>query len=577
MLQSIQQCLVNIRNTNTFMLMTINRCIDYTKVTKGLKLLPHLETVDVMDTIQVPLQCMRNIQSKMKITVLANAGKKPICSHVVTDRLWLQENLLCLLSNAVKYSNDGEVTIRLRLQKEDYLDDGDFDGEDSFSDNEDDDEEEYNGMIRRTRSNGTPRQSKLTITMSTSGSSKLGDHKGSNDSQDAEGNGNKINFTNDGRPNMASLVRTMSQTSAASHTGRPMSRRKKMLVVEVEDTGIGMTEEAMKILFNPFNQTQRLAGGTGLGLFSLAKRVEALQGMYGVRSRRDGRQGSLFWFAIPYRPDRFMAEVYANNDGPRFDVMRSTIAEEFYNSTVHEHNMSTIHSEALHSEGDANSVGARSARSLHQEMHFASGPELSGSAPGTDPTTPNASINRGTIPKLAIRIDEPAGGDISPPKPTRLPGMTAVPNENSRHILLVDDTPSILKMAGLMLKKLGHTISVAENGQIAVNMVRESLFCNSGGDAEHSGTHTRYDIIVMDLQMPVMDGLEAIGRIRSMEASSGKFAGGVKVTPHWIIGCSANSDLETQDAALAKGANMFMTKPYNVTTFCAAIAEAQLQ
>eukprot|EP00969_Alexandrium_andersonii_P052145 2289758-Alexandrium_andersonii.AAC.1 len=62
--------------------------------------------------------------------------------------------------------------------------------------------------------------------------------------------------------------------------------------VEVEDTGIGMSEEAMKNLFSAFKQAQRLAGGTGLGLFSLAKRIEALNGKCGVAARSDGQQGS---------------------------------------------------------------------------------------------------------------------------------------------------------------------------------------------------------------------------------------------------------------------------------------------
>ncbi len=57
------------------------------------------------------------------------------------------------------------------------------------------------------------------------------------------------------------------------------------------------------ILFSPFKQAQRFAGGTGLGLFSLARRVEALKGAYGVKKRRDEKQGALFWFTIPYRPD----------------------------------------------------------------------------------------------------------------------------------------------------------------------------------------------------------------------------------------------------------------------------------
>jgi hypothetical protein len=75
------------------------------------------------------------------------------------------------------------------------------------------------------------------------------------------------------------------------------------LLFEVEDHGIGISDQEMSQLFKPFKQTQRLAGGTGLGLYSLAKRMEGIQGEFGVRGRKDGEKGSLFWFMIPYRPD----------------------------------------------------------------------------------------------------------------------------------------------------------------------------------------------------------------------------------------------------------------------------------
>ena len=52
---SIAHCLDNIRNTNTFMLMTINRCIDYTKASKVLKLVPRYETIDMRETLELPL------------------------------------------------------------------------------------------------------------------------------------------------------------------------------------------------------------------------------------------------------------------------------------------------------------------------------------------------------------------------------------------------------------------------------------------------------------------------------------------------------------------------------------------
>jgi CheY-like chemotaxis protein len=85
------------------------------------------------------------------------------------------------------------------------------------------------------------------------------------------------------------------------------------LMIEVEDTGIGISEEMMTKLFTPFKQAQRHAGGTGLGLFSLAKRIEALDGKFGVRHRKDGKQGSVFWFSIPYRPDELQVKLYADS------------------------------------------------------------------------------------------------------------------------------------------------------------------------------------------------------------------------------------------------------------------------
>ena len=530
MVEAIQHCLANIRNTNTFMLMTINRCIDYTKVTKGLKLLPHIETTDWMETIQLPLQCMRNIQSKITIAVAPHVGK-PICSHLVTDRLWLQENLLCLLSNAVKYSTDGEVTIRFHIKRLDHLDD--WDNEDEEDDSDDDEE------------------ARLLVRAHRPGASSLNPSSPRRQIPDSDEPA-MISFTSTGKPNMASLVRSMSQKSTASSVNDNPNR--KMLVVEVEDTGIGMTDEAMKILFNPFNQTQRLAGGTGLGLFSLAKRVEALHGKYGVRRRRDGRQGSLFWFAVPYRPDHFMAEVYATNNAatsPKaaISIVPSDKKAETRNPSPPSFNRASAPTVADVTEAPLPCTLSPDVVTVEQSA---------------------ALLHRANLPKLNIDTSQPPSlsnhGMLSPR--IALSPRSSGPN---LRVLVVDDSPAILKMAGLMLKKLGHTVSTAENGQIAVNMVRDTI-----GDIESGEMKQRYDIIVMDLQMPVMDGLEAISRIRAAEDELLPDNVNNKLIRHWIIGCSANSDMETQEAAINAGASMFMSKPYNVTSFCSAIAESQI-
>jgi hypothetical protein len=77
--QAIKQSLSTITDTNAFMLMTINRCIDYAKATKGIKLVPRLETIDLLETLQLPT-CMRNVQDRVSIEMDAS-GCVQSCDH----------------------------------------------------------------------------------------------------------------------------------------------------------------------------------------------------------------------------------------------------------------------------------------------------------------------------------------------------------------------------------------------------------------------------------------------------------------------------------------------------------------
>ena len=107
----IRTCLDSIHNTNAFMIMTINRCIDYTKASKGMKLVPRRETIELREALELPLHVMRDMQQRLEIVFDETALQRDICSHIITDKQWLQENLLCLLSNAIKYSSKGKVEI----------------------------------------------------------------------------------------------------------------------------------------------------------------------------------------------------------------------------------------------------------------------------------------------------------------------------------------------------------------------------------------------------------------------------------------------------------------------------------
>ena len=442
--RAIRNCLSTMQGTNSFMTMTINRCVDFTKASKGFKLVPKFETVSLQAALEMPVQLMRDVQDTIEISVVPLSAE--VCQHVITDKQWLIENLLCLLSNAVKYSHKGCVQVSIRLEEE-------------------------------------------------SSAADIETEYGATEKKDSQ----------------------------------------SMLRVEVQDTGIGLSDEAQKSLFNPFKQAQRLAGGTGLGLFSLAKRVEALQGQYGVTGRADGEPGSLFWFTIPFRPDESSLSLMS--------------------------------------------------RSGSSTTFLAVTPKCS----------PSVSSRK--------RPMSPAPVLLSP---------RAVETRKF-NVLVVDDAPLIVKMTTMLLQRKGHTVQHAVNGADALEKLLVRVEVEEGwragvneeceGDtgllddsprssAREMPAPPQFDVVLMDLQMPVLDGIEAIRRLRAAEArrDKGRKRLNTTTTSHTaqtnseqtsensapqrqcVIALSANSDEETRQEALAAGADLFIPKPFTYESFVDAVS-----
>ncbi|KAK0704049.1 hypothetical protein B0T26DRAFT_599086, partial [Lasiosphaeria miniovina] len=116
--------------------------------------------------------------------------------------------------------------------------------------------------------------------------------------------------------------------------------------------------------------------------------------------------------------------------------------------------------------------------------------------------------------------------------------------QKPRHLLLVDDNPINIKLLMTLVRKLKHTFMTACNGLEAVQMYQKSLEEGS-----------RFDMVFMDISMPVMDGFEATRQLRQLEKKAG-VTGGCKIVA--LTGLS--SDL-SRNEALASGANLFLTKP----------------
>ena len=96
-----------------FMNMTINRSIDFTKVSTGLKLNPSIESVSLRDTIGWAVECMVNTHGN--VPIVFPDVPSDIHNQIFTDKQWLTENLLCLMSNAQKFTTEGDITIRCTL------------------------------------------------------------------------------------------------------------------------------------------------------------------------------------------------------------------------------------------------------------------------------------------------------------------------------------------------------------------------------------------------------------------------------------------------------------------------------
>ena len=111
-------------------------------------------------------------------------------------------------------------------------------------------------------------------------------------------------------------------------------------------------------------------------------------------------------------------------------------------------------------------------------------------------------------------------------------------------ILLVDDSDINLKVVSLMLKKLGHQADIATNGIEAIEALE----------------HNSYDIVLMDIQMPVMDGLEATKTIRHRGFQD----------PRIIVVTSLNN---YREICLAAGADDFLTKPLGIEKLRKAIED----
>ncbi len=364
------------------------------------------------------------------------------------------------------------------------------------------------------------------------------------------------------------------------------------IVIQVQDTGIGISIEAQQRLFQPFVQadsgTTRKYGGTGLGLVICQRLVELMGGTLSLESRLG--EGTTFTVAFPLPPTGTLEvgqmaphmmppadlldgkRVLLVDDNPvnlrvgsgMLQAMGIDVVEATDVDCVQELLKSSLDEPDFGFDGmvfDAMMPGvdgwelARWVRSLPGGTRIPI--ILASSAIGhdNDHSEADCELFAATLPKPLRRsaLARSLATAIANWHPARPPQPAN--DVNPRRVLVVEDSPVNQKIALAMLEKGGHRVTVVENGQEALDLL-------SGPNA--------FDMILMDVQMPVLDGLETTRRIRDLEKVNG--------WPRWpVIALTGNAMEEEQEECLAAGMDHCMTKPLNMKAALALVAETPLR
>jgi PAS domain S-box-containing protein len=359
--------------------------------------------------------------------------------------------------------------------------------------------------------------------------------------------------------------------------------KEAVLRVEVRDTGIGIPKEKQHLLFRPFSQvdasTTRNYGGTGLGLSIARELVHAMFGTIAVSSTPSS--GSVFWFTMkvgkPLTPIEPAAERFTALVGTRI-----LIVDDNANSRrILERQLSALGMLVMTAGSAHEALSIMRATQASEAPQIVlldvMMPEMDGIELAyrikADPALAQATVvlasSGGPLSDFSVRLlDLDIGGWLMKPISESslcqtLNSALASQSENSAvvaitpnekrasqlrspaiqlsterklKVLLAEDNPINRKVATLQLRKFGLEVDTATNGREAVEAA-----------AQHS-----YDLILMDCQMPEMDGYDATREIRQHEAG--------QCHTH-IVAMTAHALPGDREKCLAAGMDDYLSKP----------------
>jgi len=390
---------------------------------------------------------------------------------------------------------------------------------------------------------------------------------------------NAVKFTEHGEI----IIRAEEQDGDADHANYRF---------EVEDTGVGISAENAEKIFDPFTQedgsTTRRFGGTGLGLSICKQLIELMDGEIGVEANGSG--GCTFWFTVSLTRDSETSEQlqFELLDGK--DVL--IVDDNATNRETLQHQLEGWNMRVEAASSGPEALGllgsrARNERPFDVVLLDMNMPEMDGIQLAR---AIRQSENLGSVPLIMLSsvsaIDAGDGRDASdidawltkPVRQARLfdalsshlsrsrrPRKSAVnsstkepvasgtaTNDNASSdlkVLMAEDNPVNQMVSVGMLDELGHATTVASNGREAFELFKEQEF----------------DLVLMDCQMPVLDGFKATRLIRQWENEENR-------EPTRIVAVTANALGGDRERCLAAGMDDYVSKPFTLEGLGSAVA-----
>ncbi|TQV83517.1 hybrid sensor histidine kinase/response regulator [Denitrobaculum tricleocarpae] len=371
--------------------------------------------------------------------------------------------------------------------------------------------------------------------------------------------GNAIKFTNEGGVSLEVSFKNASENAVE-------------LLFELRDTGIGISKDSLPQLFDKFTQADtsmtRRFGGTGLGLAICKELVSMMSGEIGAES--EPGSGSLFWFSVRLKRQTGKGKdtrtkaasllagrrILAVDDN---EVNRLVFEKQFAALRIDgeitadaETALKRLNDSADSSGFDAIIIdhmmpdidGVELARRIRDIPEYRSTKLVLSSSSGeivTDSRARELGFDAAMPKPLGFGAMTSCIGALfgGPEQPDTLPSLdskTDVSSSNSLRVLIVEDNQVNLLLATTILTKAGHRTDGANNGLEALSAIRSRP----------------YDVILMDMMMPEMDGLDATRAIRKLSGSRSEVP---------IIAMTANAMKGDREKCLQAGMNDYLSKP----------------